>query len=166
MTVQKEKITISLSTDRNDFRRSAEIMASTDPWLKLGMDPEICLSAFEGNHREVYIADYEGELAGFVIIQVTGTFTGYIQSICIIEKYRGRGIGTVLMDYCEKRILEFSPNIFICVSVFNQRAKKLYESMGYKVIGELESFLREGFTEILMRKTFGPRLGYKPVKKK
>jgi [ribosomal protein S18]-alanine N-acetyltransferase len=164
MTIQKEGITISLSTDGNDFRRCAEIMAANDPWLKLGMDMGICLSAFEGNHREVYIADYEGELAGFVIIQVTGTFTGYIQSICISEKFRGIGIGTIIMKYCEKRILEFSPNIFICVSVFNQRAKKLYESMGYKPVGELESFLREGFTELLMRKTVGPRLGYTPAK--
>jgi ribosomal protein S18 acetylase RimI-like enzyme len=144
--------------------RCAEIMAATDPWLSLGMDQGICLSACEGNHREVYTAVYEGEFAGFVIIQVTGTFTGYIQSICISEKYRGRGIGTILMEFCEKRILEFSPNIFICVSVFNHRAKKLYESLGYKLVGELESFLREGFTELLMRKTVGPRLGYMPVK--
>ena len=162
MTVKD--LSITNTRDRNDFMRCAAIMAATDPWLKLGMDFEICLSAFEGDHREVYIAMYENELAGFVIIQVTGTFSGYIQSICISEKYRGRGFGTTLMKFCEKRILEFSPNIFICVSVFNHSAKKLYESMGYKTIGELESFLREGFTEILMRKTAGPRLGYIPAK--
>jgi ribosomal-protein-alanine N-acetyltransferase len=162
--MQSEELSITLTKDKNDFMRCAEIMAVTDPWLKLGMDIGICINAFEGDHREVYIAVYEGELAGFVIIQVTGTFSGYIQSICISEKYRGRGFGTILMNACEKRILEFSPNIFICVSVFNHRARKLYESMGYKLVGELESFLREGFTELLLRKTAGPRLGYMPAK--
>ena len=166
MTVDEKDISISYTSDRNDFMRCAEIMAATDPWLKLGMDFEICLAAFEGAHREVYMVHQEKELAGFVIIQVTGTFSGYIQSICISEKYRGRGIGTTLMRFCEKRIMEFSPNIFICVSVFNHGAKKLYESMGYKAVGELESFLREGFTELLMRKTAGPRLGYIPPKNK
>ncbi len=164
MTAEEKDISISLTRDKNEFMKCARIMAANDPWIKLGMDFETCLSAFEGDHREVYIAEYRNELAGFVIIQVTGTFSGYIQSICISEKYRGRGFGTTLMRYCEKRILEFSPNIFICVSVFNHGAKRLYESMGYKTVGELENFLREGFTEILMRKTAGPRLGYIPAK--
>jgi ribosomal protein S18 acetylase RimI-like enzyme len=162
MTLTEKDISISYTRDKNDFARCAEIMSANDPWLKLGMDFDICISAFEGDHREVYLALLGNELAGFVIIQVTGTFSGYIQSICISEKYRGRGFGTTLMKFCEKRILEFSPNIFICVSVFNNGAKKLYESMGYKIVGELESFLREGFTELLMRKTAGPRLGYIP----
>ena len=157
----KEELSISLTKNENDFRLCAEIMAGTDPWTKLEMDFDQCLKAFEGDFREVYVARYGGELAGFVILQVHGTFSGYIQSICMSEKYRGKGLGTRLIEFCEKRIFDFSPNIFICVSVFNKGAMKLYYRMGYKLVGELESFLKEGYTELLLRKTIGPKLGYR-----
>ena len=156
-----ENIDISVTSDTKDFTECAIIMAANDPWLKLEMDYELCRQAFEGDYREVFTLRYRNELAGFAILQVKGTFSGYIQSICIIEKYRNLGLGSELMRFCEDRILEFSPNIFICVSLFNNGARKLYESMGYKPVGELENFLREGFTELLLRKSFGPRIGYK-----
>lgn len=159
--MSKEELTISLTKDENDFRLCASIMAGTDPWITLEMDFEQCLKAFEGDFREVYVAKYGDDLAGFVILQVCGTFSGYIQSICMSEKYRGMGSGTRLIEFCEKRIMEFSPNIFICVSVFNKGAAKLYYRMGYKLVGELESFLKEGYTELLLRKTIGPKLGYR-----
>jgi ribosomal protein S18 acetylase RimI-like enzyme len=156
-----EDFVITAASDEDVIKECARIMASNDPWKKLNMDIELCRQAFEGDHREVYILRFRGELAGFAILQVKGTFTGYIQSICIDEKFRNRGFGSNLMSFCEKRIHEFSPNIFICVSVFNEGARRLYESMGFKLVGELDNFLREGFTELLLRKTIGPRIGYK-----
>jgi ribosomal-protein-alanine N-acetyltransferase len=161
--MQPEKPEIILTRDDNDFKKCAQMMAGTDPWVKLGIDYNQCLKAFEGEYKEVYAVKYRDDLAGFVILQVCGTFSGYIQSICISEEYRGMGIGTTVIGFCEKRILEFSPNIFICVSAFNNGAEKLYYKLGYKLVGELESFLKEGFTELLLRKTVGPRLGYRSL---
>ena len=100
------------------------------------------------------------DIAGFVILQVCGTFSGYIQTICIREDYRGMGFGTKLLEFCEERILKFSPNIFICVSSFNKGAIKLYYKFGFKLVGELDNFIKEGYTELLLRKTVGPRVGY------
>ena len=159
--MQTKELTITLTRDENDFRICALMMSETDPWITLDIDLAGCLKAFEGEYKEIYIARYGNDLAGFVILQVCGTFSGYIQSICISEKYRGRGFGTSIIKFCEKRILEFSPNIFICVSSFNKGAAKLYYKLGYKLVGELDSFLKEGFTELLLRKTAGPRLGYR-----
>ncbi len=164
--MKPEKLTITLTRDENDFRTCALLMSSTDPWVKLNMDYDLCLKAFVGEYKEIYLARYRDEIAGFVILQVCGTFSGYIQSICISEKYRGKGFGTTILKFCEKRILEFSPNIFICVSSFNTGAAKLYYKLGYKLIGELDNFLKEGFTELLLRKTAGPRLGYLSSQKK
>jgi ribosomal protein S18 acetylase RimI-like enzyme len=87
---------------------------------------------------------------------------GYIQTICIREDFRGRGFGTKLLEFCEERILKFSPNVFICVSSFNKGAIKLYHEFGFKLVGELDNFIKEGFTELLLRKTAGPRVGYLP----
>ena len=124
------------------------------------MDYEQCLKAFEGSCKEICIAESGNDIAGFVIMQTCGSFSGYIQTICVSEKYRGMGIGTKLLEFSEKRILSYSPNIFICVSSFNSGAIRLYESFGFKLIGELNNFVKDGFTELLLRKSVGPRVGY------
>jgi ribosomal-protein-alanine N-acetyltransferase len=158
--MQKEKLEIIITKDLKDFSICAMMMAGTDPWITLGMDYDQCLIAFEGECKEIYIIMNENDIAGFVILQVCGTFSGYIQTICIDKKHRGRGLGTKLMKFCEKRILKFSPNIFICVSSFNKGAMRLYYELGYKLVGELDNFVKEGFSELLLRKTVGPRVGY------
>jgi ribosomal protein S18 acetylase RimI-like enzyme len=136
-------------------------MSKTDPWITLGMNYNQCLNAFEGACKEIFLVNYGKDIAGFVILQVCGTFSGYIQTICIREDFRGKGFGTKLLKFCEERVLKFSPNLFICVSSFNKGAIKLYYEFGFKLIGELDNFVKEGFTELLLRKTSGPRVGYR-----
>lgn len=155
-----EKIKFHLTTDPMDFGICAKMMSETDPWITLGMGYLQCLKAFEGALKEIYVVDKEGEITGFVILQTGGTFKGYIQTICMSEAYRGVGIGKKLLQFCEDRTLKISPNIFICASSFNKGAIKLYEEFGFKLVGELNDFVKEGFTELLFRKTFGPIVGY------
>jgi len=154
------KVLIRQTTDSNDFEICAQMMSETDPWITLEMDYEQCLEAFEGECKEIYIIEYEHIKSGFVILQTAGTFSGYIQTICIDKAFRGKGLGRILLRYTEERVLKFSPNLFICVSSFNKRAAKLYYDYGFKLIGELENFVKQGFTELLLRKTVGPRVGY------
>lgn len=162
--VSKEKVEINLTTDSEDFAACALMMSKSDPWITLEMSFDQCLKAFEGKTKEVYVIKKENQIAGFVILQVEGTFKGYIQTICVNENYRGKGFGNKLLLFCEERILKISPNIFICVSSFNKGAIKLYYEFGFKLIGELENFVKEGFTELLLRKTFGPIIEF-PIKK-
>jgi [ribosomal protein S18]-alanine N-acetyltransferase len=136
------------------------MMSKTDPWITLEMDYDQCLKAFEGSCKEIYVINYKNKPAGFVIIQICGTFSGYIQTICIGEGHRGNGFGTKLLQFCEERILKFSPNVFICVSSFNKEAARLYYKFGFKLVGELDNFVKDGFSELLLRKTVGPRVGY------
>jgi [ribosomal protein S18]-alanine N-acetyltransferase len=159
-----ENLKIKITSDPAVFPVCARMMTTTDPWISLEMDFEQCLKAFEGSCKEICIAKSGNDIAGFVIMQTCGTFSGYIQTICVAENYRGKGIGTSLLEFCEKRILSYSPNIFICVSSFNSGAINLYNSYGFKLIGELDNFVKEGFTELFLRKTAGPRVGYKPKK--
>ena len=158
--VPKETITISITTDPQKLAVCAMMMSKTDPWITLEMNYDQCLKAFDGSCKEIYVLETENQIAGFVILQVCGTFSGYIQTICIGEDYRGKGFGTKLLQFCEDRILKFSPNVFICVSSFNKGATRLYYDFGFKLVGELDNFVKEGFTELLLRKSVGPRVGY------
>lgn len=159
-------ITITPTSDESDFAACAAIMVRTDPWVTLQMDYEYCLKAFPGAFREVFLIKKDGELIGFVIMQNQGTFKGYIQTICIDEQHRGGGYGSKLLRFCEEYILKFSPNIFICVSSFNQGALRLYQRFGFELIGELKDFIKPGFTELLLRKTYGSISDYKPLNNK
>jgi ribosomal-protein-alanine N-acetyltransferase len=157
---EKETVSIHITNNPEYIAICALMMSKTDPWITLGMKYDQCLKAFEGNCKEIYVIKYRKEIAGFVILQVCGTFSGYIQTICVGEDYRGKGFGTKLLQFCESRILKFSPNVFICVSSFNKGAMKLYYNFGFKLVGELDNFVKEGFTELLLRKSVGSRVGY------
>lgn len=152
--------TIVLTTDAADFAICAKMMSVTDPWIALGIDYDHCLKSFDGSHREVFLLKKEGEIIGFVIIQPQGTFKGYIQTLAINDAHRGAGLGTLLLQFCQERILQYSPNIFICVSSFNTKAVELYNRFGFELIGELKDFVKTGFTELLLRKTTGPLTDY------
>jgi len=155
-----EPLKITATKDSKVFAECARLMSQSDPWIILGLPYEYCTKAFEGDFREVFLAEYEMEPVGFVIMQTQGTFKGYIQTIFIKESWRGRGLGKKLIQFCEDRIFKYSPNVFICVSSFNQGALQLYEELGYKKVGALDNFLKEGYAELLYRKTLGPIVGY------
>jgi len=154
------QFTISKTTDDAKIAACARLMSESDPWVTYEMDYDYCLKAFEGSFREIYLLENESGMVGFAILQILGTFKGYVQTLCVAENQRGKGFGKQLLGFCENRILKISPNIFICVSSFNEGALKLYEEFGFKRVGDLKDFLKEGFTEILLRKTAGPIIGY------
>jgi ribosomal protein S18 acetylase RimI-like enzyme len=157
----KMEIINLLTTDSQHIADCAMMMSKSDPWITLGFDYEQCRKAFKGTSKEIWVVEIDKEVAGFVILQIGGTFKGYIQTICIDAVYRGRGIGKKLLQFCQERILKISPNIFICVSSFNDRAIRVYKEFGFKLVGELDNFVKDGFTELLFRKTVGPMMDYK-----
>ena len=139
-----------------DAELCAGLMAASEPWLTLGRSYEACLAIIRDPTREVYVARNQAEVAGFLILCMTGAFIGYIQTICIDPGLRGQGLGSRLIEFAEQRILAQSPNIFMCVSSFNPDARRLYERLGYRVVGELTDYIVVGHSEILLRKTTGP----------
>ncbi|MGH7629901.1 MAG: GNAT family N-acetyltransferase [Gemmatimonadales bacterium] len=89
-------------------------------------------------------------------------FRGYIQTVCLRDECRGRGLGTAVIAWAEERIFRESPNAFICVSDFNTGARRLYERLGYEVVGTLSDFLVAGHSEVLLRKSRGPWDWFRP----
>ena len=106
---------------------------------------------------------YQGrDWVGFIILYLHGPFRGYIQTVCLRPEWRGRGVGSALVQWAEARIFRESPNVFMCVSDFNGEALRLYQRLGYEVIGELKDFLVRGRAEILLRKSRGPWGDFRP----
>jgi ribosomal-protein-alanine N-acetyltransferase len=139
-----------------EARVCARMMAGSEPWVTLERGYEESLALLQDATREVYVAFEEGRVLGFVILNMSGAFVGYIQTVCVGEEERSRGIGTLMMRFAEERIFRESPNVFLCVSSFNPRAKALYERLGYELVGELKDYIVKGHSEHLFRKTVGP----------
>lgn len=132
------------------------MMATSEPWKTLGRTYDACLERMRDASKERYVAVGEdGRALGFVVLNMQGAFVGYIQTVCVAAETRGQGLGARLVRFAEGRIHRDSPNVFICVSSFNAGARRLYERLGYTVVGELTDYLVRGHSEILMRKSLG-----------
>ena len=139
-----------------DAEWAARIMAGSEPWVTLGTGYERSLNLLSNATRERFLAKVAGEPAGFLVISMQGAFVGYVQLLGVAPEFRGRGVGKALIEYAERRIFRETPNVFICVSDFNQEAQGFYAKMGYQKVGELADFIIAGHAEILLRKTIGP----------
>jgi ribosomal protein S18 acetylase RimI-like enzyme len=134
----------------------AHLMACSEPWMTLRRDYDDSLALLTDPVREVYLAVAGQEVVGFVILVMQGAFVGYIQSVGVKPGWRNRGIGSRLLQFAEERIFREAPNAFVCASSFNPKVQRLYQRLGYEVVGELKEYIVAGHTEILYRKTIGP----------
>jgi ribosomal-protein-alanine N-acetyltransferase len=141
----------------------ARLMSTSEPWITLRRDYDLCFKMLTDSRREVYVALLKEEIVGFMILQMRGPFIGFIQTVAVKPEWRDKGIGTKLLKFAEDRILRVTPNVFMCVSSFNPKARKLYDRLGYQVIGELKDFIIPGHSEILLRKTTAPLTEFKPI---
>jgi ribosomal protein S18 acetylase RimI-like enzyme len=144
----------------DEVEACARLMAGSEPWLTLGRDCAASRTILSNPAKEVYWIGYQGEWAGFLILDLHGPFRGYLQTICLRPELRGAGLGTAVIGWAEARIFRESPNVFMCVSDFNDHAKRLYVRLGYEVVGELRDFLVPGHSEVLLRKTTGTWQGF------
>ncbi|KAK3098730.1 hypothetical protein FSP39_022490 [Pinctada imbricata] len=100
-----------------------------------------------------FIAEHNGERAGLVAIKCHGDLAEslfcmesatldsksiprgkcYVDHICVDENFRGKGIGKVLMEFCDIEARRIGcKSIFLDVSTTN-RARNLYERQGYEI---------------------------------
>jgi ribosomal-protein-alanine N-acetyltransferase len=141
----------------------ARLMSASEPWITLKRGYDDSLRLLTSPTREVYLASAGEAMVGFTILIMSGAFVGFIQTIGVTPEWRNRGVGTRLVQFAEERIFKVSPNVFMCVSSFNKDARRLYERLGYEVVGELKDLIVRGHSEILLRKTLGPATEFAPA---
>jgi ribosomal protein S18 acetylase RimI-like enzyme len=139
----------------DEVPQCAAMMSTTEPWTRLGMTPGRAENVLNDPVKEAFAARDANGVAGFVIIDMRGLLRGYINILCVRADCRGRGIGSALIARAEQRIFNDSPNAFICASSFNPGAGRLYQRLGYEVVGPLRNLFISGHDEILFRKTRG-----------
>ena len=151
-----EELSIQRLESVEQAETCVKMMAESEPWITLGRGYDESVTILTDPSREVYLARAGDEVAGFVVLEMEGAFAGYVKSICVSPPYRGRGVGARLMSLVEERVFRERPNVFLCVSDFNEGARRFYERLGYEEAGKLRDYIVRGRSEILLRKTVGP----------
>jgi ribosomal protein S18 acetylase RimI-like enzyme len=103
----------------------------------------------------IYVAlDEHRECVGYIWFAPSKMFYKYpyVRQIAVRQEYRGRGIGKKLLSFAEDTAFKDWPKLFLTVSDFNTRAKKLYENTGYKQVGFVPDLFTEGVAEYVMVK--------------
>lgn len=128
------------------------ILTNQYPWTEY--QTEFSVSADEViSTGDCSVIEVEGQVAGFAWYMEEGAFgrSGYVKSLGIREKYQDMGAGRQIMNYVERELGNTSPDVFLLVSAFNERAQRFYECRGYTRIGKISDYVEPGIDELLFR---------------
>lgn len=101
------------------------------------------IELFKDERITVFKAVCDEKICGFLFLEMIHrqsrglqfSVLGSILNLGVDERYRNKGIGTALLNEAENYVLEQGGEALdLSVFNFNQKAIKLYERLGYKVI--------------------------------
>jgi len=111
----------------------------------------------EGQRFVTWIAERDGQLTGFAIVDLKATFekfAAYIQTIEVAPEQRGQGIGSELLTRVECSAHNADAHsIWLHVDTENKGAIGLYEARGYMRKGREEHFYARHRAAFVYRKS-------------
>lgn len=105
--------------------------------------------------NELYTYVDNSKILAFMRIDPVGMFSKFplLRCIAVNPNYRNRGIGKKMLQHFENLWFEKSNKVFLCVSDFNLKAKKLYIESGYIEVGSINDLYKANVAEYLLCKT-------------
>ncbi|MDD4608440.1 MAG: GNAT family N-acetyltransferase [Bacilli bacterium] len=90
------------------------------------------------NNKIIYLCELNDVICGYIYL-IVEDYTSKIDALYVEESFRGKGIGTKLIEWALNYINDNNiQSITINVMTENQNAKKLYQKYGFKIIDETE----------------------------
>jgi|SRR6056297_1192264 len=89
---------------------------------------------FDKNYENIWVAEYEGDIAGFIALVKVDTDTAQLRWFLLEKDLRGKGIGKKLMN----TLIEFAKdkdykNIYLWTVGFLDTARHIYEKFGFEL---------------------------------
>ena len=111
-------------------------------------------AGFEKKHLKAGIIarDRSGALLGGLIAEFEWRWM-HVSNIWITERFRGKGIGTKLIEAAESEALNHGCK-YAYLETFSYQARPFYERFGYELFGTLDDFPPE-FKKYFMKKKLG-----------
>ena len=110
----------------------------------------------KANPDTFLVADGVDCLLGYIIADVRYRNEGHIISIAVSKDERRKGVARSLIEQVGSVFRELDVEVVkLEVRVSNHSAIKLYESMGYRQVGMMSGYYRDGEDAIIMSLTMG-----------
>jgi ribosomal protein S18 acetylase RimI-like enzyme len=130
------------------------IVSASEPWRSLGEGVDFSRTLSRGSSVRAFVARLGKTVAGFVVFTPEPVFArgGYLRAIAVAPEARKTGIGKALLRFAEQETARFAPNLYLCVSSFNRKARAFYRHLGYKKVGSIPGLIVPGASELILRK--------------
>lgn len=129
--------------------------AGMEPWAKYASTPAALAVFFAQNEPGAprFALRKGGELAGLAIVRMNWLRGPYLQFLGLLPAFQNKGLGGQFLDWLEAQAgADGHRHVWIMVSDFNTPARTFYARKGYEEIGAVPDVVKDGFTEILLRK--------------
>jgi GNAT superfamily N-acetyltransferase len=94
-----------------------------------------------------------GELAGAAALRLNWLRGPYVQFLGVLPEFQRRGLGASVLGWIESEARCGSErNLWVAASDFNVDAIRFYETHGFALVASLPDLVRDGRTELLLRK--------------
>ena len=111
------------------------------------------------------VAEISGELVGYIMCKMEYGFSnfkklgfvkkGHVVSVAVIDEYRGKGIGSELVNESLKGVkMRQCGEMYLEVRCSNNDAVRLYEKLGFSINQRLKTYYRDGEDAYLMAINF------------
>lgn len=144
-------IRLAESTEMESIVKIIDETELSDIYFKSKNLHKIIANAVSKN--EIFVL-FDKEIVGFIWTKEDASFDKYpfLHLIAVKSNQRSKGYGSFLLDFFENDLYKDAERLFLMVGDFNQRAKKLYEALGYQKVGMLPKFYCDSVDEYLMMK--------------
>lgn len=149
-----EGVVLRRPTDE-DVQGLAETLAMIDPWARYGFDPARLAGFFSQQEPAAprFAIVKDGVAVGAVVLRMAWLHGPYLQFLGVCPAHQGQRLGSAVVDWLVRTArAEGSRNVFVCASDFNSAARRFYAAHGFVEIALLPSLIKDGFTEVLMRR--------------
>jgi ribosomal protein S18 acetylase RimI-like enzyme len=112
------------------------------------------LARFIGHrHSQTWVAEEAGEIVGFLIAQREPHKILHIVTIDVVEAWRRRGVGSVLMDVAEQWARDHELGLIgLETAQDNLVAQRFYAARGYRKVDKVEHYYADGTAAWVMAK--------------
>lgn len=83
----------------------------------------------------VYIAEDNGNFVGWLRYNLFWDNTPFMNMLCVLEEYRGKGIGRQLVEHWEEQMKLLGYDTVMTSTASDEYAQHFYMKLGYKVVG-------------------------------
>jgi ribosomal-protein-alanine N-acetyltransferase len=142
---------IDASVELLDEIAAMEVRAFAVPWSKKTFE-----GAFGAETVSIFAAMEDDTLLGYACLLVIAP-EGELMNIAVDDCYRGRGIGSALMEAVLGRAADRgAESVYLEVRDSNAPARHLYEKHGFEILGRRKKYYQKPVEDaILMKRTLG-----------